>query len=228
MKDALDEYYYDFDDIPETLFSKAGDPKEWIKEWSWGTVGKILDDANEVAIKQGKNLGRVFGAKLQPRDTLGRFVKDTIKPRAWLSGKLKGMSDGTSKLLGHAAKFIGFGITASMEGIDHYNKHKNVGRAISYGTVGGIVAVGTGIVAGTIGAALTLPVWGTLAVGIAVGTVASAGLKAVYENIKPVKNVIDGAGDLLNKGGKAVSDGVKSIGKSFSKPIGSLKGVFGW
>ncbi|MGT2883737.1 T7SS effector LXG polymorphic toxin [Streptococcus ferus] len=225
---ALDEYYYGFDDIPETLISKAANPKEWGKEWSWATIGKMLDDANEVAIKQGKNLGRVLGAKLQPRDALGRFVKDTIKPRAWLSGKLKGMSNGTSKLIGHSAKFLGFGVSAALEGFDHYSKHKNVGRAISYGAVGGAVALGAGAVAGAIGTAAALPAIGTLAVGIAVGAVASAGLKAAYENIKPVKDVIDGAGDLLNKGGKAVSDGVKSIGKAFSNPIGSLKGAFGW
>ena len=56
----------------------------------------------------------------------------------------------------------------------------------------------------------------------------SVGLKAAYENIKPVRAVIDGAGDLLNKGGKAFSDGVKSIGKAISNPIGSLRGAFGW
>ncbi len=221
---ALENYHGWEKNTAETILSKSLDPKEW----SWATFGKLLDDANEIAIKQGKNLGRVLGAKLQPRDALGRFVKDTNKPRAWLSGKLKGMSNGTSKLIGHGAKFLGFGVSATLEGLDHYSKHKNVGRAISYGAVGGLVALGAGAVAGAIGAAAALPAIGTLAVGIAVGAVASAGLKAAYENIKPVKDVIDGAGDLLNKGGKVVSDGVKSIGKAFSNPIGSLKGAFGW
>ncbi|HEM3486291.1 T7SS effector LXG polymorphic toxin [Streptococcus suis] len=222
--EALDEYYYGFDDIPETLISKLTD----MYEWGWATFGKMLDDANEVAIKQGKNLGRVFGAKLQPRDAFGRFVKDTIKPRSWLSGKLKGMSNGTSKIIGHGAKILGFGVSAFLEGADHYSKYKNAGRAVSYGITGGTVAAGAGMVAGAIGSALALPAIGTLAVGLAVGVVASAGLKAAYENIKPVRDAIDGVGDLFNKGGKAVSDGFKSIGKAFSNPIGSLKGAFEW
>ncbi|HFU3705522.1 TPA: hypothetical protein ACGO7G_001146, partial [Streptococcus suis] len=222
--EALDEYYYGFDDIPETLISKLTD----MYEWGWATFGKMLDDANEVAIKQGKNLGRVFGAKLQPRDALGRFVKDTIKPRSWLLGKLKGMSNGTSKIIGHGAKILGFGVSAFLEGADHYSKYKNAGRAVSYGITGGTVAAGAGMVAGAIGSALALPAIRTLAVGLAVGVVASAGLKAAYENIKPVRDAIDGVGDLFNKGGKAVSDGFKLIGKAFSNPIGSLKGAFEW
>ncbi|HFI0037186.1 TPA: hypothetical protein ACGOWL_000310 [Streptococcus suis] len=225
IMEALDDYYYDFDDIPKSLISKFLDPKEWAKEWNWAAVGKILDDANEIAIKKGKNLGRVLGAKLQPRDALGRFVKDTIKPRAWLSGKLKGMSNGTSKLIGHSAKFLGFGVSAFLEGADHYSKHKNVGRAVSYGAVGGVVALGVGAVAGSIGTAFALPVIGTLAVGIVVGAVASAGLKAAYENIKPIRDFIDFMGDWC---GKAVSDGFKSIGNAFSNPISSLKGAFEW
>ncbi|HEM3214348.1 hypothetical protein [Streptococcus suis] len=226
--EALDEYYYGLDDIPKSLISKFLDPKEWTKEWSWAAVGQILDDANGIAIQQGKNLGRVFGAKLQPRDALGRFVKDIIKPRSWLSGKLKGMSNGTSKIIGHGAKILGFGVSAFLEGADHYSKYKNVGRAVSYGITGGTVAAGAGMVAGAIGSALALPAIGTLAVGLAVGVVASAGLKAAYENIKPVRDAIDGVGDLFNKGGKAVFDGFKSIGKAFSNPIGSLKGAFEW
>ncbi len=55
------------------------------------------------------------------------------------------------------------------------------------------------MVAGAIGSALALPAIGTLAVGLAVGVVASAGLKAAYENIKPVRDAIDGVGDLLIK-----------------------------
>ena len=222
--EALNKEGYNWTDIPETVFSKITDPSEW----SWGTLGQVLDGLNEIAIKQGKNLGRVFGAKLQPRDALGRFIKDAIKPRSWLSAKLKGMSNNTSKIIGRGAKVLGFGISAVLEGVDHYSKYKNLGRAVSYGTVGGIVALGAGVVVGAVGAAFALPAVGTLALGVAVGAVASAGLKAAYENIKPVRDIIDSAGDLLNKGGKAVSDGVKSIGKVFSNPIGSLKGAFGW
>ena len=222
--EALNEERYNWTDIPETVFSKITDPSEW----SWGTLGQALEGLNDIAIKQGKNLGRVYGAKLQPRDALGRFIKDAIKPRSWLSAKFKGMSNNTSKIIGRGAKVLGFGISAVLEGVDYYSKYKNVGRAVSYGAVGGIVALGAGVVAGAIGTTLALPAVGTLALGVAVGAVASVGLKAAYENIKPVRAVIDGAGDLLNKGGKAFSDGVKSIGKAISNPIGSLRGAFGW
>ena len=222
--EALNEERYNWTDIPETVFSKITDSSKW----SWGTLGQVLDGLNDIAIKQGKNLGRVYGAKLQPRDALGRFIKDAIKPRSWLSAKFKGMSNNTSKIIGCGVKVLGFGISAVLEGVDYYSKYKNVGRAVSYGAVGGIVALVAGVVAGAIGTTLALPAVGTLALGVAVGAVASVGLKAAYENIKPVRAVIDGAGDLLNKGGKAFSDGVKSIGKAVSNPIGSLRGAFGW
>ena len=187
--EALNEERYNWTDIPETVFSKITDPSEW----SWGTLGQALEGLNDIAIKQGKNLGRVYGAKLQPRDALGRFIKDAIKPRSWLSAKFKGMSNNTSKIIGRGAKVLGFGISAVLEGVDYYSKYKNVGRAVSYGAVGGFVALGAGVVAGAIGTTLALPAVGTLALGVAVGAVASVGLKAAYENIKPVRAVIDGA-----------------------------------
>ena len=112
--EALNEERYNWTDIPETVFSKITDSSKW----SWGTLGQVLDGLNDIAIKQGKNLGRVYGAKLQPRDALGRFIKDAIKPRSWLSAKFKGMSNNTIKKIACSVKDNGIGKSAEYQCVE--------------------------------------------------------------------------------------------------------------
>ena len=58
---------------------------------------------------------------------------------------------------------------------------------------------------------------------VAVGAVVSVGVKGLYKNLKPLRTVVDGAGDFLNGIGK----GISNIGKSFSNSPKAFKGVFG-
>ena len=52
---------------------------------------------------------------------------------------------------------------------------------------------------------------------VVVGAAVSVGIKALYKNVKPFRDVVDGAGDILN-----------GVGKALSNSLSSLKGAFGW
>ncbi|MCD0152999.1 hypothetical protein HK327_09955, partial [Streptococcus agalactiae] len=58
-------------------------------------------------MKDGKNIGKVYGAKLQPRDANGRFVKDTNPLRKSATSKLKGITNAESRVIGRAARVGG-------------------------------------------------------------------------------------------------------------------------
>ena len=218
---------YSFNDGISDFIKGVVDPSEWSKE----AVGSILDKTVKKVFKEGKNIGKSWAAKLQPKSSLGTFVKDTLKPRKWLTGKLKGLSSTVSTKIGYIAKYGGLALIAVgayQEVTGHYKQYKNMGRAISYGTV----ATGVGFVAGQVGAAIG----GSIATGlglastgvvagfiapivgaVVVGAAAAVAAKALYSNVKPFKQVVDGVGDKINKLGSAISG-------SFN----TLKGAFGW
>lgn len=52
---------------------------------------------------------------------------------------------------------------------------------------------------------------------VGLGEAVSVGIKALYKNVKPFRDVVDGAGDILN-----------GVGKALSNSLSSLKGAFGW
>ena len=114
---------------------------------------------------------------------------------------------------------VGLGMWS--EGSDHYKEYNNGGRAVSYGLTAGTA----GWVAGfAVGSALAGDPVGVGLVGaVAVGAAVSVGVKVLYKNLKPLRTVVDGAGDFLNGIGK----GISNIGKSFSNPLKAIKGVFG-
>ncbi len=101
------------------------------------------------------------------------------------------------------------------EATEYYNEYHNVGRAISYSTV----ATGAGVLTGmAVGAAFAgAPFIVGLGAAVVVGAAVSVGIKALYKNVKPFRDVVDGAGDILN-----------GVGKTLSNSLSSLKGAFGW
>lgn len=133
--------------------------------------------------------------------------------------------------IGYIAKWGGRGLVALgayQEAKDHYEKHRDVGRTISYSAV----ATGSEHVAGTIGASIG----GSIAVGlgtvstgliatfaaplvgaVVVGTLASVAVTALYNNVKPFRDAVDWIGD-----------GVNTIGNAFSNSLDSIQGVFSW
>ncbi|MCK1165783.1 hypothetical protein MXZ28_06885 [Streptococcus uberis] len=189
---------------------------------NYGTeaAGQQFDKFGKIIIKDGKNIGKVYGAKLQPRDANGRFVKDTNPLRKSATSKLKGITNAQSKTIGRCARVGGRALIAYnyyADAKEHYDEYHNVGRAMSYSAV----TTTTGVVAGSIGASVATGIAttaGFAATGIvasviapvigavAVGAVAVIGVKALYSNVKPIKNAVDCMGDGLNK-----------IGKSFTK-----------
>ena len=56
-----------------------------------------------------------------------------------------------------------------------------------------------------------------LGAAVVVGVAVSVGIKVLYKNVKPFRDVVDGAGDILN-----------GVGKALSNSLYSLKGAFGW
>ena len=202
-----------------------------ISEWSKEAVGAFFEKTSSKVYKEGKNIGKSWAAKLQPKSSIGTFVKDTFKPRKWLSGKLKGLSSTTSKVIGASAKWGGRGLVAFaayQEAKDYYEETGNIGRSISYSSV----VTGVGYVAGTVGASIG----GSIAVGlgaastglvatfaaplvgaVVVGAIASVAVIALYKNVKPFREAVDWVGDGINK-----------IGNAIQSSIGSLKGAFGW
>ena len=204
---------YTWENMLKDTFEKITDFSEWSKE----SLGQFLESTKETIIKQGKNIGKSWGARLQPREN-GKFVRDSFKPRKWLSGKLKGLSGTASKAIGSIAKWGGRGLIALgayEEAAEYYNEYHNVGRAISYSTV----ATGAGVLTGmAVGAAFAgAPFIVGLGAAVIVGAAVSVGIKALYKNVKPFRDVVDGAGDILN-----------GVGKALSNSLSSLKGAFGW
>ena len=204
---------YTWENMLKDTFEKITDFSEWSKE----SLGQFLESTKETIIKQGKNIGKSWGARLQPREN-GKFVRDSFKPRKWLSGKLKGLSGTASKEIGFIAKWGGRGLIALgayEEATEYYNEYHNVGRAISYSTV----ATGAGVLTGmAVGAAFAgAPFIVGLGAAVVVGAAVSVGIKALYKNVKPFRDVVDGAGDILN-----------GVGKTLSNSLSSLKGAFGW
>jgi hypothetical protein len=207
--------------------NKVNDVGEWSKE----ALSGGLDSIKDTIITEGKNIGKSFGAMLQPRDSLGRFVADDFAPRKWLSNALKGIADSTSTVIGHAAKVGGVALVAvgAYENYKDYDdEYHNTGRAVAYG----VAATGAGIAAGWVGsavgglvacafadtalatvAAVGLPVVGAVVAGAAV----TVGVKALYDNCEPFKNVINSAGDAVN-----------NVGKAFGGSLKSVSGAFGW
>ena len=204
---------YTWENMLKDTFEKITDFSEWSKE----SLGQFLESTKETIIKQGKNIGKSWGARLQPREN-GKFVRDSFKPRKWLSGKLKGLSGTASKAIGSIAKWGGRGLIALgayEEATEYYNEYHNVGRAISYSTV----ATGAGVLTGmAVGAAFAgAPFIVGLGAAVVVGAAVSVGIKALYKNVKPFRDVVDGAGDILN-----------GVGKALSNSLSFLKGAFGW
>ena len=204
---------YIWENMLKDTFEKITDFSEWSKE----SLGQFLESTKETIIKQGKNIGKSWGARLQPREN-GKFVRDSFKPRKWLSGKLKGLSGTASKAIGFIAKWGGRGLIALgayEEATEYYNEYHNVGRAISYSTV----ATGAGVLTGmAVGAAFAgAPFIVGVGAAVVVGAAVSVGIKALYKNVKPFRDVVDGAGDILN-----------GVGKALSNSVSSLKGAFGW
>ena len=204
---------YTWENMLKDTFEKITDFSEWSKE----NLGQFLESTKETIIKQGKNIGKSWGARLQPREN-GKFVRDSFKPRKWLSGKLKGLSGTASKAIGSIAKWGGRGLIALgayEEAAEYYNEYHNVGRAISYSTV----ATGAGVLTGmAVGAAFAgAPFIVGVGAAVVVGAAVSVGIKALYKNVKPFRDVVDGAGDILN-----------GVGKALSNSLSSMKGAFGW
>ena len=199
-----------------------------VEEISKESLGGALDAVKGKVIKQGKNIGRSLAAKLQPRSTLGTFVKDEFSPRKWVTSKLKSLSNPASKVIGNVAKWGGRGLIAlgAYEEFKEFNnEYDNVGRAITYSAVATGVGVGAGAVVGAV-------VGGPLLVGIGAavvaGAVVSVGVKALYNNFKPFKNLVDDTGDALNNAGNKIKEGVGKLGRAMENPLSSLKGAFGW
>ena len=215
------------ENLSEQFGNKASDGKEWFNE----SLAKVFEKITDKVIKEGKNIGRSWGAKLQPRVN-GKFVTDDFAPRRWLSGKLKGIPDSTSDSIGSFAKWGGRGLVAlgAVENFNDYNaEYHNTGRAISYSTVATIAGVVAGTVGSAVGGAIVVglgaaatgfiatvgaPVVGAVVVGAAVGI----GVKAAYDsNFLGTRDAINFVGDKIN-----------DVGKAFSNPLKSFKGAFGW
>ncbi|QDK71381.1 T7SS effector LXG polymorphic toxin [Lactococcus protaetiae] len=76
------------EDLAGEFGTKISDVREWFNESS----AKVFEKITDKVIKEGKNIGKSWGAKLQPRVN-GKFATDDFAPRKWLSGKLKGISN---------------------------------------------------------------------------------------------------------------------------------------
>lgn len=199
--------------------------KSWLDESTGAAFGK----AKDIIVNQGKNIGKSLGAKLQPRSSLGTFVKDEFGPRRWLSGKLKSISNPANKMIGNVVTWGGRSLIAlgAVQNFNDYNlEYHNKGRAFVYGSVVTLASWGAGVVGSAVGgfvasafagtvlassATVALPIVGAVAVGAAV----AVGTKKLYKHCKPFKNIVDGMGDKIN-----------NIGKTISSPLKSLKGAF--
>ena len=199
------------------------------KSWLDESTGAALDKAKDIIVNQGKNIGKSLGAKLQPRSSLGTFVKDEFGPRRWLSGKLKSISNPANKMIGNVVTWGGRSLIAlgAVQNFNDYDlEYHNKGRAFVYGSAVTLASWGAGVVGSAVGgvaasafagtvlassATVALPIVGAVAVGAAV----AVGTKKLYKHCKPFKNIVDGVGDKIN-----------NIGKTISSPLKSLKGAF--
>ncbi len=205
-------------DYTNEFYSKVTDYSEWNKE----AIGVFLEKTRDKALKERKNIGKSWGAKLQPRDSLGRFVKDESLTRRWMSGSLKKMTGTMSTVVGKSAKWGGRGLVTLGyidEASDYYKEYHNIGRSVSYAAVSGTVGLGAGVVGSSFvgGVVAGVGITGLAATAapligaVAIGAAATVGVKALYENVKPVNNVINTTGDVINSENKKL----RKIGKSF-------------
>lgn len=197
---------------------------DFLKGLSAGEFGKeaiagFLEKTKDKIISEGKNIGKSWAAKLQPRSTLGTFVKDPFKPRKWLTSNLRKVSKSTSNVIGQGAKWAGRGLIALgawQNGKDFYDEHHNVGRAISYSAVSTTAGYGLGALVGvglaTVGAPVALGFVSSVVVGAAIST----GVKYAYNNFKPLKVGVDFVGDGINSIGKGIKNSFKSLKGTFS------------
>ena len=129
------------------------------------------------------------------------------------------MSGTMSTVLGKGAEWGGRGLIALgyiEEVSDYYKEYHNVGRSISYAAISGTVGLGAGAVGSSFvgGMVAGVGITGLAAVAapligaVVVGAVATVGVKALYENVKPVSDIINTTGDVINSESK-------KIGKSF-------------
>lgn len=231
---------YTYYNVSSDFSGKITSVSEWVTE----SLGAALNKIHEIAIIKGKNIGRVIAAKLQPRSTLGTFVKDDFLPRKWVTSKLRTVSNSTSKAVGIFAKWGGralIGLGFYLEFKDYYNETGNVGRAISYsgavtsaGYAGGAIgaAVGAGVAklaissiaviktGSAVAAALTfaLPV----ALAVAVGAAAVIGANYMYINFDPFRDLVDGVGDAKNNVGNKILE----LGNAYVNTLKSFNGAF--
>lgn len=194
-------------------------PKEFAKE----SIIAALEATENKALKEGKNVGRSWAAKLQPRSSLGTFIKDTNKQRKWLTGKLRGMSNSTSQTIGKFAKWGGkasIGLSAYSDYKEFNNEHQNVGRAVTYSVISTGAGLGAGYVAaGTVGVALaSLPATAGIFIAMGVGAATKVGVKALYNNWEPFNYVVNSIGDTLNSAGNKVKEQVGKLGEVFIAP----------
>ncbi|EOA3397479.1 T7SS effector LXG polymorphic toxin [Enterococcus faecium] len=226
--------------IEETVedFRKGLTPAEFSKE----SLGKFLEKTEEKILKEGKNIGKPWAAKLRPRSALGTFVKDTFKPRKWMTSKLSSMSNSTSSYIGSISRAGGKALIvagAYGEFKEFNSEHRNVGRAITYsavstslgyvvGVVGAAAASSVSVYAGAAAtgfiATVGAPVVGAVVAGVAI----SVGVSALYKNSKEFKNAVDTIGDGINDIGKKVKEEIADVGKAFSSSLKSLKGASWW
>ncbi|MCD0152197.1 hypothetical protein HK327_05775, partial [Streptococcus agalactiae] len=98
---------------------------------------------------------------------------------------------------------------------EHYDRHHNVGRAMSYSGLTTTTGVAAGAIGASVGTGLATSAGfaaTSIVAGFAaplVGAVAVIGAKAIYENVKPVRRAIDSVGDALNNIGKSFSSALK-------------------
>lgn len=210
---------YDGEDAIEDVNTRSKD----IKNYATEVAGQQFEKISKTALKDGKNIGKIYAAKLQPRDAKGRFIKDTNPTRRAATSKLKGITNAQSKTIGKYARVGGGALIAYnyyADAKEHYDEYHNVGRAMSYSavttttgvvagavgaTAGTAIAIGLGATATSFAATIGAPVFGA----VLIGAVAVVGVKTLYKNVKPVKTIVDGIGDSFNEVGKAFS-------KSFS------------
>ncbi|MEX2785722.1 hypothetical protein AB3331_11245, partial [Streptococcus sp. H49] len=204
---------------------KADDSNSWWSEFK-EIIGSVAKDkttnffkaTKDKIFKEGKNIGRSWAAKLQPRSSLGTFVKDNNKIRKGVSGYLRKVTPKFSKAIGWGSR-IGIG---ALVALDYYSEFKdyndtyhNTGRAVAYSAIAGTAGVVAGL---AVGAAFSGPVIGTLA-AVGAGYAVSKGIRTLYENCTPFKNTVDSVGDGLSK---ATND----IGNCINGAFSSLKGAF--
>ena len=145
------------------------------------------------------NNGGSIAARIQPRNSLGHFVRSTNPARRWLGTNLR---NGNVGRVAKGAKSKVPIIGGVIDGINYYRETGNVGRAISFG---GFVA-GLGLLTGGIVAAFSAPVL----VVIGVGVVTYYGARWLYNNSSLVQNTVHNVGDAINVGINNVRNSIRN------------------